>query len=59
MSEMVEQVARALCEACGHNPNRRFEEYGQSSYAYWEWELFVDEARAMIDKIHQGAQERV
>ena len=56
MTDMLSVVARAICKARGHNPNRRHEEYGQSSHGYWEWELYDKEAKAAI-AAHENALE--
>ncbi|KKL67729.1 hypothetical protein LCGC14_2132080 [marine sediment metagenome] len=56
MTDMLSVVARAICKARGHNPNRRHEEYGQSSHGYWEWELYDKEAKAAV-AAHEKALE--
>ena len=44
----VEAMARTICKEKGRNPDLRQREYGQSSYDFWTWELFIDEAKARI-----------
>ncbi len=46
--EAIRGVAREICKLRGQNPDIRIREWGQSSYDYWAWELFTDEARQAI-----------
>ena len=57
MTGTIEKAGRALCVARGHNPNRRFEEYGQSPHAYWQWELFTDEVKLVIRAVREPTDE--
>jgi hypothetical protein len=43
-ADRIEAEARRLCEECGDNPNIRIREYGQSSWDYWAWELYREQA---------------
>lgn len=47
----VEGVAKEICRLRGYNPYVRCREYGQSSFDYWTWELFRDEAKQAIDYV--------
>jgi hypothetical protein len=50
---MVERLSRVLCVCRGNNPNRRLEEYGQTSHSYWAWELYVDEVKALMKAMRE------
>jgi hypothetical protein len=50
---MVERLSRVLCVSRGDNPNRRLQEYGQTSHGYWAWELYVDEVKALMKAMRE------
>ena len=53
MTSMVERLSRVLCVCRGNNPNRRIEEYGQTSHSFWAWELYVDEVKALMKAMRE------
>lgn len=52
----IERVARELCAAAGENPDRRMQEYGQTSHHYPAWELFREKAIERINREFHAAQ---
>lgn len=50
MTEMIERVARALCEADGHDPNVELDNRGGLLEGFnIRWKLYEDRAHAAIE----------
>ena len=45
---MIEKVSRIICRQRGHDPDRRMQDYGKTSHAYYAWEGFREDAKENI-----------
>lgn len=49
MSE-IERICRELCEEHGEDPDRRIQEFGQTSHHYPAWEAYRGDAKKIIER---------
>ena len=59
MSEMVERVARALCESNGSDPDALHFQIPDDEYQEPAWKAYVFEARAAIEAMREPDDEMV
>ena len=57
MSEMVERVARAICEASGLNPDHNYDPNQISRSDDVRWRLFIPHARAAIEALRDPTED--